>query len=171
MRMSQINISFVKGVVKTMNKITSLFSIEDELFTYIKIGKKFIQVNDIEDSPELKANLLEDWPELKNKTDEIIIKRVKRYKSIVDMIKKKYGSRCQVEGCHFTFKKSNGGLYSEAHHLTPLYENGSQNEENVVLLCPNHHRMFHYADISIKERLKNKLEVTINGTTNYIIYR
>ncbi len=40
--------------------------------------------------------------------------------------------------------------YCEAHHLVPLSLNGGQEAENVIILCANHHRMFHYANNYIK---------------------
>lgn len=41
--------------------------------------------------------------------------------------------------------KDDGSYYCEAHHIIPISENGTQVPENVIVLCANHHRMFHYA--------------------------
>ncbi len=75
------------------------------------------------------------------------------------------------ENCGFTFSKKNGGFYSEAHHLTLLSQEGSQDENNVVILCPNHHRMLHYAQVEIQDKDNNKLHVKINGENYFIIYK
>ena len=32
----------------------------------------------------------------------------------------------------------------ETHHIVPLSEGGSDGDDNVAALCPNHHREAHY---------------------------
>ncbi len=43
----------------------------------------------------------------------------------------------------------------EAHHITPVREGGSDELDNLILLCPNHHKMADGGVFS-KERLKQK---------------
>jgi 5-methylcytosine-specific restriction protein A len=53
------------------------------------------------------------------------------------------GGKCEY--CHQpSFVMANGGVYLETHHVTPLSENGPDNEKNVSALCPNHHREAHH---------------------------
>lgn len=66
---------------------------------------------------------------------------------IVRRLKRQYGCKCQI--CGYRFKMDNGEYYCEAHHLVPLAKEGTQSAENVILLCANHHRMFHYAKNNI----------------------
>ncbi|WP_413168403.1 HNH endonuclease [Capilliphycus salinus ALCB114379] len=66
--------------------------------------------------------------------------------------------------------QKNGGNYAEGHHLVPLSQGGSQDASNVVILCPNHHRMFHYAVVSIGKLAHGKCSVIINGVETDIIY-
>ena len=96
-----------------------------------------------EPDTELKNDLVEDFPEIDNESEEIVVCRIKRYRKIVESLKVRYHNRCQI--CGFTFEKANGSGYSEAHHIVRLADNGSQDERNVVILCANHHRMLHYA--------------------------
>lgn len=103
-------------------------------------------------------------------TEEIQIKRVKRYQKITDQLKTKYKGCCQIKDCGFTFLQKNGDNYAEAHHLVPLSEGGSQDASNVVILCPNHHRMFHYAVVSIGKLAREKRSVIINGVETHLIY-
>ena len=98
------------------------------------------------------------------------MKRIKRYQKIVNDLKSRYENKCQIEGCNFTFKKKNGEYYSEAHHIESLAKGGSQDESNAAILCPNHHRMFHYADVEIFERENERRKVRINGDEKYILY-
>lgn len=42
------------------------------------------------------------------------------------------------------FETLSGSLYLETHHIQPLSENGSDTVDNVIALCPNHHREAHF---------------------------
>jgi predicted HNH restriction endonuclease len=119
---------------------------------------------------QISQDILND-SNVQNETIERKIQLVKRYKSIIVKLKGKYNSMCQIENCDFTFVKSNGENYSEAHHLIQLSENGSQDESNVVILCPNHHRMFHFADVIIFERKEDIRKISFNGSVQKIIYK
>jgi 5-methylcytosine-specific restriction protein A len=48
------------------------------------------------------------------------------------------------------FKKGNGKVYLETHHIKPLSEHGSDTLDNVAALCPNHHREAHHGKIRSK---------------------
>jgi predicted restriction endonuclease len=117
-----------------------------------------------------RQDLQQDGIFLPNETQELIVRRIRRYKKIVEELKDKYQGRCQIENCGFTFTKRDGKHYAEAHHLVPLSEGGSQNPSNVLILCANHHRMFHYAVISIGELANGKRPIIINGTETNIVY-
>ena len=109
-------------------------------------------------------NYLEDFPELENQKKEFVINRIKRVKSIVDALKEKYHYKCQI--CGFNFKMKNGNEYCEAHHLVPLSTGGSQMPENVIIICPNHHRMLHYAqEVKYCYNEKDLVMIEINGNT------
>ncbi|WP_303862065.1 MULTISPECIES: HNH endonuclease [Bacteria] len=98
------------------------------------------------------------------------ISNVKRYErgQVGRAIKELYDFKCSIEGCGFTFLKTNGEPYAEAHHLEQLSQGGWDHPQNIIVLCPNHHRQFHYADIKIKERTATTLKVTINGVEHVI---
>ncbi len=42
------------------------------------------------------------------------------------------------------FKMADGRLFLETHHIIPLSEKGPDEVDNVIALCPNHHREAHY---------------------------
>lgn len=44
----------------------------------------------------------------------------------------------------------------QVHHVIPLSEGGAHSEENVVVLCPNHHRMVHSKKLHAKVQLQKK---------------
>lgn len=53
------------------------------------------------------------------------------------------GGRCEHCG-EPGFSMPNGGVYLETHHVVPLADDGFDVVENVVALCPNHHRRAHH---------------------------
>lgn len=114
----------------------------------------------IDEEMYLKTFLLEDAPDLANERQEVLIEKIKRYKKIVERLKNKYHNQCQI--CGFTFEKDNGQGYSEAHHIVRLADDGSQNEDNVLILCANHHRMLHYANVKLDVDAENIKGVWIN---------
>lgn len=94
-----------------------------------------------------------------------ILKIRQRNDKIVKNLKKLYKGYCQISGNALTFKKKNGELYSEVHHLIPLGENGSDAYENAIVVSPLVHRMLHYAKISKIDlnKIKGcKLKIKIN---------
>ena len=45
-------------------------------------------------------------------------------------------------------------IYLETHHVVPLSEGGRDEKENVIALCPNHHREGHYGVDRVEMRLQ-----------------
>lgn len=142
-----------------------------ELEEYLPVIKLIVETEnglsseiESEEFQELRKQFSEDMePEvLKNISEEKMVRLIKRYRSIVDKKKMKCGYKCQI--CGQTFLMDNGKYYCEAHHLIPISEDGSQKSENVIILCANHHRMFHYAknNISITEENGEKI-ISIDG--------
>ncbi len=133
-------------------------------------AQELIQL-DITERTKLNNDLEEDQMTQPNESYEVTIQKIKRYKKIVDDLKKKYGSKCQIEGCGITFTQNNGNYYAEGHHLIPLSSGGSQEEGNVVILCANHHRMFHYANVHIEQNQSGlKRPIKINDEATNIVY-
>lgn len=62
-------------------------------------------------------------------------------KSAIDKLKKLYDYRCQICGCEF--QSLYGGDVAEAHHIVPFAESENNDADNVIILCPNHHRLIH----------------------------
>jgi len=102
--------------------------------------------------------------------EERVVKTRKRNTKIVRSLKNLYNHKCQITGDEYTFLKRNGENYTEAHHLVPLGIGGSDNPQNLVILSPLVHSMFHHAkispidinDITIDTHGRGFLEITIN---------
>jgi predicted restriction endonuclease len=93
---------------------------------------------------------------------------LKRYQKIVKMLKNKYNHKCQL--CGYSFHMDNGDYYCEAHHIKELAKGGSQDPNNVIILCSNHHRQFHYAKdrITISELTDGEKIIEIDGQKYYM---
>lgn len=50
---------------------------------------------------------------------------------------------CEIPGCNF-------GDVLEVHHLISRKLNGGDHRSNVIVLCPNHHRMLHHGLVKLK---------------------
>lgn len=74
-------------------------------------------------------------------------------------ILKRAGGSCEWCG-QDGFKTLSGSVYLETHHIQPLSENGSDTVENVVALCPNHHREAHFGvnAIHFRKELADRVE-------------
>jgi 5-methylcytosine-specific restriction enzyme A len=90
---------------------------------------------------------LSDKPEGSNSPDRAkvvteVIKRIPKVRAYV--IKRADGKceYCNVQG----FRMKNGGFYLEAHHVIELSKTGPDQVDNVIALCPQHHRQAHYGE-------------------------
>lgn len=134
-----------------------------ELIDYNQMHKNLLSNTDMQ---EIEDMLRDDIEENIRKSRNINL--VLRDLKIVRELKQQYGCNCQI--CGYTFQKDDGSYYCEAHHLVPVAEDGSQSPENVILLCANHHRLFHYAKDQITigsiENGRRKIKI---GNTEYNI--
>lgn len=60
-----------------------------------------------------------------------------------DSLKQLYGFRCQVCGCEIGSQYGSERHVIEAHHIQPFSESFNNNFDNIMVLCPNHHRVVH----------------------------
>lgn len=58
-----------------------------------------------------------------------------------ESLKSIYDHRCQICGMNFRVKYDEP--FAETHHIRPLSEHGLDVGENVIVICPNHHRIVH----------------------------
>ncbi len=84
-----------------------------------------------------------------------------RFKEIVKELRKLHYQKCQVcKTKHFAKKK---GVYSEVHHLIPWAHNHNDESDNLVVVCANCHRKFHYAKVVEKKSMYRKLKPHFTG--------
>ena len=113
-------------------------------------NKKLVELDDITRNRDIEEVIAEYTARnLDRKPEEVETraKRIKRSYSLVGALKEKYGNKCQI--CGFTFKMPNGQYYSEAAHIVPISSRdaGVDAPQNILILCPNHHKMLDYGAI------------------------
>lgn len=64
-----------------------------------------------------------------------------RNRFLADSLKSYYENRCQV--CGKDFLPDYGVAFSETHHIQYLAQGGPDISGNIVVICPNHHRIIH----------------------------
>ena len=111
-----------------------------------------------------REELIEELRANQNIDDEVVIVNLKKFKrnnKTVALIKLLRNSECQI--CKTSILKKDGTKYIEAAHITPKYMKGKETEDNIILLCPNHHKEFDYGDLRIAEHTNEKLTFVLNG--------
>lgn len=68
-------------------------------------------------------------------------KEIKRNPELPCILKEIYNFKCQI--CGFDFKPRYSVPYSETHHMIWLSRGGIDHSNNLVVICPNHHRIIH----------------------------
>lgn len=82
-----------------------------------------------------------------------------RDNKVRDKVIKRAKGKCEYCGS-VGFKKSGGAYYLEAHHIISLARQGPDTLQNVIALCPNHHREAHFGEGSQKLETEFKAILT-----------
>lgn len=97
------------------------------------------------------------------------ISRVIERGPIGNKVKAVRGHQCQL--CEAVgwkpqgFVKRNGQPYAEAHHVQPVsgLVEGSLGAQNIMVLCPNHHRQAHYGQFDIISESASGWSLSLDG--------
>ena len=139
-------------IVETAKQLAR-FSFE-ELTEMVKVllenTETLAEVESTNDNEELPADIPEDALEnilnAKDPSAAIRIKvannKVRVYKtSIIKQLKKIYDGKCQLCGCR-PFNSVDEDI-CEAHHIEYFSSSKNNDSANIIILCPNHHRLIH----------------------------
>lgn len=74
----------------------------------------------------------------------LLSQAVRRSRTLVEDLRNRYSGRCQL--CGWAPRSIFGSDLCEGHHLRWLGRGGEDSLQNLVLLCPNHHRAVHRLD-------------------------
>ena len=97
--------------------------------------------------------------------------RVIRNTRLATELKERYSHTCQVCGVRRRRRVDEG--YAEAHHLKPLGRphDGPDAEENIVVLCPDHHADFDYGMVAVdhdSHDIAHAYDANVDGTTLHV---
>ena len=101
---------------------------------------------------------------------------MKRNHQIINKLKQFYGYECQLcnDNQKVIIKKEDGTNYVEVHHIKNLSleidEEGTLDRvNNLIVVCPNHHKMLHYHHGGYtKIKICNGKLAFVNGSTEII---
>lgn len=114
-------------------------------------------IEDIKKQHKTKESIIEELKNLKETDSEVVIisSRVfKRDNKTIAQIKFVRDFSCQI--CSTKIKKKDGSYYIEACHIEPKHKKGRETPENILLLCPNHHKEF---DLGNRKRIIHTAEI------------
>lgn len=143
-----------------------------ELFKKYKTRVKNIDIeNDFEqaviDHSVVNDDLQKIIQELKNLSvsDPISVTinavTYKRDNKTISQLKRLRNYRCQM--CGVQIPKSDGGFYIEGAHIDPKKDKGNELPNNIMILCPNHHKEFDYGKPKTLIRNEDVFKFELNG--------
>ncbi|MBS4538231.1 HNH endonuclease [Clostridium sp. D2Q-11] len=157
----------VREVIDDLKMIGREFDIEDYYRFAYKNRRDIVKLTRESLRRNYKPSNYEDLYEYKkqdklSKKRQQIINVTRRDYVIVNYLKEIYNNSCQV--CGIKLSLGNDIYYSEVHHIKPLSCNGPDILENMLVLCPNHHKLFDRGAITIN--IENKKVIHIDAKNN-----
>lgn len=78
-----------------------------------------------------------------------IIRRRTEDRAVLTRLKERYNHQCQICGWG---ANEFGAHVVEAHHIRPLSQSLDNSPRNIVIVCPNHHRLLHVVDATLDRK-------------------
>lgn len=101
------------------------------------------------------------------KSDTYVAKQVatiiRRDGPLVRALKARYENRCQWPDCDAHIPMRKGGCYSEVAHVRPVSRGGNAKRVNLLVLCPNHHKMLDLGEVIVVGNTPRRLILDVNG--------
>lgn len=116
-----------------------------------------------------KEQVIRELKAIKPESPEIITVKGKKYNrdnKTIAQLKFVRDYKCQICGSYIL--KKDGSFYVEAAHILRKSHRGSETPENILILCPNHHKEFDLGRREIIEHIKKQIVFNLNGI-NYNI--
>lgn len=103
-----------------------------------------------EEEYEMDINYLQKDDTAKVITKPQIVKLRKLNKSICNNLKLLYNFRCQI--CGKIIDERYDGIVTEAHHIESFTKTFNNDSNNILIVCPNHHRIIHKTNPEFKRQ-------------------
>ncbi|MBF8964300.1 HNH endonuclease [Pontibacter sp. FD36] len=116
-----------------------------------------------------KAEIIKDLQNLKESDPEEVFINRKSYKrdnKTIAQLKLLRDYNCQLCGLHIP--KKDGGKYIEAAHILPKHKKGRETPDNILILCPNHHKEFDFGELNILNHTKDQITFKLNGKNHLV---
>jgi len=123
----------------------------------------------IEKENPTKESLIEYFNNLKPSTPKKVNINGTTYKRdnvTVANLKKLRDFTCQI--CSTKIQKEDGSFYIEAAHIKAKKDKGEESLENILILCPNHHKEFDYGKLDILTHNKQEIVFVLNNLKHSI---
>lgn len=162
----RLHIEYYEGIQKvTMHKMRNIYTkyLAIPIDTPDEQEQKEI-IREIKNRNKTKREIVRELLNLKpSDPEEVIInsKSFKRDNRTIAQIKFLRDFKCQL--CSTTIKKKDGTFYVEAAHIEPKSRKGRETPDNILLLCPNHHKEFDWGDRKILQHDKDTIIFIMNG--------
>jgi hypothetical protein len=88
---------------------------------------------------------------------------------LVRTLKEKYGHACQFPGCTFKIIKKDGSYYCEVADLHPVSKGEESTRINLIVLCPNHHKMIDLGNFELITATRQRLNFKLDGQSHLIL--
>ena len=140
-------------------------------------GEKYSAKNDLDPDEVQQNQLVEIFKRTKTKEEiifdllnidtkepeEIIIKgkSYKRNNKVIAYLKILRNFECQI--CRTKILKQNGTYYCEAAHIQEKHNKGPETADNLLILCPNHHKEFDLGKKKVIMHTKDSIRFELNN--------
>ena len=169
----EIILDEIKEIEKNKNKIDC----NNDLLKLNNIIKLLNQVNDYEkinlkEQEEIEKEIneisnkeiikyLNEVKETDSQTVIISSKTYKRNNKTTSFLKKYRDFKCQI--CNTYILKKDGSRYIEAAHIKRKADKGCETPDNLLILCPNHHKELDVGKIEFLNNGLEFIEFSLNG--------
>lgn len=126
------------------------------------INKSISEFTEEEFELDINYNKIDTTATIEKK--QRLVKIRKLDKSICDNLKLLYQYNCQI--CGFDFGKKYNVNIVEGHHIQSFTTTMNNNADNILIICPNHHRIIHKANPNFEA--KNFMFIYSNGLKEYL---
>jgi hypothetical protein len=127
-----------------------------------KLGLEIVKISG--NILETKRSAIDDLDELSGGQipvqQQFVGHRYLRDGKIRAAVSKRANGHCEYCGNAGFVKKSDGSKYIETHHIISLADQGPDTLDNVIALCPNHHREAHLG--SDWEKLEAEFKIILS---------
>lgn len=158
---------YLKGIERPRHKyVIKIYRQQPESNESTKEFISSFNENEIESifNHDMSNEKFEEWLKKVNGDGKVIlkdgIKKIRVFqKKIIRELKLIYNRRCQICGC--TTVKDYGVDTTEAHHIEHFSKTFNNSPKNIIILCPNHHRLMHRLDFRYE---RDKQQFVFNKT-------